>query len=476
MPSPDHIPPMTSPRVRRLCAAAGDGGTGGGVGDRRRGALVGIVEDDPIAGGTLAHRLELEGYEVVWWQTGAAALTGIRTRCPELVVCDILLPDVSGEDVFLNSLPVLTGTPFLFVTAYGQIDQAVRLTKAGAVDYIAKPYALGELLDRIPRLLGNSPHAAGALGESPAMRRIETLLRRVAEIDTSLLLTGESGTGKEVAARFVHQISSRSSAPFMAVNCAAIPSDLIENELFGHERGAFTGAHQRHEGYVERARKGVLFLDEVGDLPLPAQAKLLRLVQERAFTRLGGETVVKSTARLICATNADLERAVEGGWFRQDLYYRINVIPVSVPPLRERPEDILSLAHGFAREFADTFGQTVHGFTPTAEHELLSHAWPGNVRELRNRLERAVALSDGPWIGRDALFPGTSTLPAAASEDMPTLSEVRDVAERRHIRLALDRASGRVDEAARSLGISRSTLFEKMRKLGLRSDESAGPD
>jgi DNA-binding NtrC family response regulator len=435
----------------------------------RRG-VVGVVEDDEVAGGTLAHRLELEGYEVAWWRTGGDAVAGLRSRRPDLVVCDIRLPDFSGEEVFLKSLPDQAGTPFLFVTAFGQVDQAVRLMKAGAVDYIAKPYALGELLDRIPGLLSRAPGASGVLGVSPAMQRLETLLRRVADIETSLLFVGESGVGKEVAARFVHQISARAASPFMAVNCAAIPHDLIESEIFGHERGAFTGAHQRHEGYVERARDGILFLDEVGDLPIAAQAKLLRLVQERTFTRLGGEAVLKSSARILCATNADLERAVTDGRFRRDLYYRIAVIPVIIPPLRERPEEVLSLARSFAREFAETFGQTLHGFTPAAEQQLQSHPWPGNVRELRNRIECAVALSDGPWIGADALFgrPGQAHGPDG---DLPTLSQVREEAERRHILLALERADGRVEDAAKSLGVSRSTLFDKMRRLGLRSAE-----
>jgi DNA-binding NtrC family response regulator len=200
--------------------------------------------------------------------------------------CDIRLPDISGEDVFLRLLPRLGGKPFLFVTAFGQIEQAVRLTKAGAVDYIAKPYALPDLLERIARLIALQPRATSALGASEAMRQVEMLLRRVANIDSSLLFTGESGVGKEVAAQFVHQISTRAKDPFIAVNCAAIPNELIESELFGHEKGAFTGAQARHHGYVERARNGILFLDEIGELPFPMQAKLLRLIQERILPAL----------------------------------------------------------------------------------------------------------------------------------------------------------------------------------------------
>jgi len=435
----------------------------------RERALIGVVEDDPVMGGTLVHRLELERYSAIWWRTGQEALNGLRTARPDLVVCDIRLPDVSGEQVFFSVLRHLGGMPFLFVTAYGQVEQAVRLTKAGAVDYIAKPYALPDLLDRIPRLISQRPGAAGVLGVSQAMRQLELLLRRVADIDSSLLFTGESGAGKEVAARFVHQISARGAAPFMAVNCAAIPHELIESELFGHEKGAFTGAHARHHGYVERARDGFLFLDEVGELPLPVQAKLLRLLEERTFTRIGGEAAIKTSARIVCATNVDLERAVSEGQFRRDLYYRINVIPINVPALRHRPDDVLPLAHAFAREFSEAFDREVHGFTAAAEQDLLSQRWPGNVRELRNRIECAVALAQSGWIGPETLFPDE-----AANSDventLPTLCEARAAAERRHIRMALELAGGRIEEAAKTLGISRSTLFDKMKKLEVRSE------
>jgi DNA-binding NtrC family response regulator len=433
-------------------------------------ASIAIVEDDPVMGGSLAHRLELEGYQVSWWQTGREAIAHLRERVPDLVICDIRLPDVTGEEVFMSVLPDLGGAPVLFVTGFGQIEQAVRLTKAGAVDYIAKPYALGDLLVRIASLLSlrGSPRDSGVLGPSGPMRQAEALLRRVADIDSTILFTGESGVGKEVAARFVHGISARSGAPFMAVNCAAIPAELIESELFGHERGAFTGAHARHEGYVERARDGVLFLDEIGDVPVGIQAKLLRLAQDKVFTRVGGETVLKSDARLMCATNADLEKAVAEGRFRRDLYYRVNVIPVNIPPLRERAADIIPLARRFLEEFAQAFGRTIHGLTPSAEHTLLSHSWQGNVRELRNRTERAVALADAPWIGPELLFPSGRAIGGPAGP-LPSLSEAREHAERHHIRAALAQTSGHIEEAAKLLGVSRSTLFEKMRKLEIRA-------
>ena len=434
---------------------------------RERGRI-GIIEDDTTMGESLVQRLELEGYTPLWWQTGQDALEELIAARPDLVICDILLPDMSGEAVFLRALPRLGSTPFLFVTAHGKIDQAVRLTKAGAVDYLEKPYEITDLLERIARLIAVQPRASGVLGVSDAMRRMELLLTRVADIDSSLLITGESGVGKEVAARFVHRVSRRAKNPFIGVNCAAIPSELIESLLFGHERGAFTSAQARHHGHVERAGTGILFLDEVGELPMPMQAKLLRLIEERAFTRVGGETPIKTGARIICATNANLEAAVAERRFRQDLYFRINVIRVAIPRLRDRSDDILPLAQLFMREFSEAFDRDVHGFTPEAERALLEHPWPGNVRELRNRVEQAVALSLAPRITVEALFAAEAAEPGEAP--FPTLAEVRDRAERHYIRTALAGAGGRVEEAAKLLGVSRSTLFEKLRKLDIRAE------
>ena len=416
-------------------------------------------------------RLELEGYSPLWWQTGRGALDQLPKARPDLVICDIRLPDMNGKDLFLRALPQLGGKPFLFVTAHAQVEDAVFLMKAGAVDYIVKPYVLPDLLGRIARLIKLEPRTAGDLGASEAMRQLEMLLRRVADIDSSLLIIGESGAGKEVAAKFVHQISTRADEPFVAVNCGAIPNDLIESQLFGHERGAFTSAQARHHGYVERARNGILFLDEVGELPMLMQVKLLRLIQERTFTRVGGETAIKTGARIICATNTDLEAAVAEGRFRRDLYYRINVIPVVIPPLRDRSDDILPLAHGFLRDFAKEFRRDVKGFTAEAEQALVNQPWPGNVRQLRNCIERAVALSQAPRIGVDALFQAE----AGDADEAPlaTLAEVRDRAERQHIRAVLADAENRIDEAAKRLGISRSTLFDKMRKLDIRSGSNA---
>jgi DNA-binding NtrC family response regulator len=297
---------------------------------------------------------------------------------------------------------------------------------------------------------------------------VEHLLRRVTDVDSTLLLTGESGVGKEVAAHFVHQVSARAQAPFMAVNCAAIPAELMDSELFGHERGSFTGAHTLHRGYAERAAGGVLFLDEVGEMPLPVQAKLLRLVQERVFFRVGGEKLLPFSARLVCATNADLEQRVREGTFRRDLFYRLNVIPVVIPPLRDRRDDVLPLLQAYLRQYADAFGRPAQCLTPRAEAAALAHDWPGNIRELRNRIERAVALATGPWIGANDLFPEhTADDRFGTDTEWPPLTAVRDESERSHIVATLRRADGQLGKAADLLGVGRTTLWEKMRRLGI---------
>ncbi len=436
-------------------------------------ACVAVVEDDPVMGGSLVQRLALEGYETLWWRRGDEAMAALRRRRPDVLVCDIRLPDMSGEDLFREVLPDLGAAPVLFVTAFAELEQAVRLIRKGADEYITKPFDIEDFLGRIDRLIARHAPATNSpptLGVSAAMREIEELLRRVADVDSSVLLIGESGVGKEVAARFLHQISPHAEAPFMAVNCAAIPSELMESELFGHERGAFTGAHARHEGYAERAGNGILFLDEVGDLPLALQGKLLRLLQERVFTRLGGEDVLAFNARLVCSTNKDLDALVRSGRFRSDLYYRINVIPVVLPPLRDRPDDILPLIRGYIARFAADFNRPVRGLTTIAEEAALAYDWPGNVRELRNRVERAVALAMNPRLGAQDLFPDAGH--GAEVNEMPTLNEVRDLAERRHIKQALERTGGQIAMAAELLGVSRTTLWEKMRKLGLSAKDA----
>ena len=437
-------------------------------------ARIGIVEDDPIMGESLLQRLSLEGSRPVWWQTGAEALVAIGDKRPDVLVCDIRLPDMNGEDLLRQAMPALGQTPVLFITAYADINQAVRLIRAGADDYITKPFAMADFLDRIGRLLAgrwDETLEPATLGVSDAMRTVEALLRRVAPIDSTVLLTGESGVGKEVAAHFLHDISPRAGAPFVAVNCAAVPAELLESEMFGHERGSFTGAHSRHEGYAERAQNGTLFLDEISEMPLPMQAKVLRLVQDQTFFRVGGEDAVPFRARLVCATNADLRARVEEGRFRKDLYYRLDVIHVPIPPLRERRDDIPPLIDHYTVRFALAFDREVRGLTTLAQEATLGHDWPGNVRELRNRVERAVALAEGPWLSICNLFPERGREAGDEGEmppsDVMPLADARAEAERRCIRAALREADGKANAAASLLGISRSTLFEKMRRFGL---------
>ncbi len=445
------------------------------------GCRIGVIEDDPVMGASLLQRLQLEGCDVDWWTSGREAIVSLQGRQHDLVICDIRLPDIGGEMLFQDMVREENAPPFLFITAYGEIDQAVALMRAGAGDYLTKPFAMDVFLDRVKTLLlrrdtadqGGGDQKECPLGSSPAMLAVEQLLRRVAPLDSALLLSGETGAGKEVCAHFVHRISPAAEQPFMAVNCAAIPSELLESELFGHEKGAFSGAHARHLGYAERARAGVLFLDEIADLPLALQGKLLRLLQDRCFNRVGGERPVPFDARLICASNRDLEDEVRQGRFREDLFFRINVIPVTVPPLRDRPADIAALLNRFASELSQAMGRAAIGVSALAEEAALAHDWPGNVRELRNRVERAVALARGTRLMPGDLFPEIEQDQAGAAAGIETLAQVRDAAERRQIQRALRLTDRQVMKAAELLGVSRTTLWEKMRRLKIADDDGA---
>lgn len=432
-------------------------------------ATISVVEDDPIMGESLIQWLSADGYDAHWYRDGTSALAALERIRPDAVICDIRLPDMSGERIHAEVASRQGGVPFLFMTAYGDVPQAVRLMKAGAADYQTKPFDIEQLLTRLRALLAPKADPADAiLGRSSAMRELEQTLRRAADVGSTVLIGGESGAGKEIAARFLHEISPRAAKPFLAVNCAAIPGELLESELFGHERGAFTGANKRHEGYLERAGDGTLFLDEVGELPPPLQPKLLRLLQERRFTRVGGTAELAFKGRIVAATNADLASRVLQGRFRDDLYYRLAVISVIVPPLRERVDDILPLAHLFLSRTSSAFARPVAGFTSLAERALLEHEWPGNVRELANRIERAVALSRGGRVEPADVFPERAGM-AGIEDRPPSLAEARELAERREIISALAAMGGDVALAAQRLGVSRSTLFEKIKRFRIRS-------
>ncbi|MCB1379063.1 MAG: sigma-54-dependent Fis family transcriptional regulator [Alphaproteobacteria bacterium] len=433
------------------------------------GRKVGLVEDDPVMGESLAQSLSLEGGEVVWWTSGEEAYRALKTGAPDAVICDIRLPDMGGQDLFRRLAAATPLPPFLFVTAYGDIDQAVSLMREGAADYVTKPFDVGLVIERVRTLIQRSTaaQAAGALGVSAQMQEVETSLRRVCDLTSPLLLTGETGVGKEVCARLLHTISSRSKEPFVTVNCAAIPQSIIEQELFGF-RGS--GHQAFHRGFAERARGGVLFLDEVGELPVAVQAKLLRLVETREYHRLGGEQPVIFHGRIVCATHNDLQQLIRAGRFREDFFYRISGMTIDIPALRHRSDDIPWLLDLYAERFRAGSAPQKRAVSDLTVEAALDYPWPGNVRELRNRMERAVAMAKSDWIMPGDLFPEYADVSASTESAFATLSEARDMAERRQIERALRETEGHIIEAARLLGVSRTTLWEKMKRLGVHGE------
>lgn len=434
-----------------------------------------LVEDDPTTAGTMSQRLRIEGYGVEVATGAVEAAASLERRVPDLLLSDLHLPDGSGEELFLSQRSRLAGTPVLVMTAYAGVDQAIRLMKAGADDFLVKPVEIQGLLGRVGALMARRvvPAADATLGVSAAIRRVEATVRRAAPSDCSVLLLGETGTGKEVAAKLLHRLSPRAAAPFVAVNCAAIPTELAESEVFGHERGAFTGAAMRRIGCAERAGAGTLFLDEVAELAPGLQAKLLRLLEGREYTRVGGSGTLAFHARVVAATNADLDQRVRDGRFREDLLYRLDVIRIEIPPLRMRRVDIVPLARQFLANASLASARGIRGLDSRAERALEEADWRGNARELRNRVERAAALADGPWVGVDDLLGGTASNGASPAAAVGTLAEAVTDAERRAVSAALAAASGDVEVAAGILGVGRSTLFEKIRKLGLRRSDEA---
>ena len=421
-----------------------------------------VIEDDPIMGQSLVDALELEDFAVELFEDGETALRARAAgAAPDIVACDIRLPGSSGEEVYTALRSAGFAGPVLFMTAYGEIDQAVRLIRGGASDYVTKPFEMKLFLER---LAGLAPQARGAtpLGVSEAMLEIDDLIHRIADQDGPVLITGETGVGKEVAARRLHEVS-RADKPFVAVNCAAIPAELLESELFGYERGAFTGASARHAGYAERARDGVLFLDEIAEMPLALQPKLLRLLEAKSFHRLGSEKATPFKARVVAATNRNVRHAAQAGQFREDLLYRLDMFAIDIPPLRERPDDVEWLLEELVGPASANARRAIRPLSALAIEAARSYSWPGNVRELRFKLERAVVFAQGPALMPADLFPPARIAPRAPSGP---LANIRDAAERRAIDGALRDAGGEMQEAARLLGISRTTLWEKIRRLG----------
>ncbi|MFO7785543.1 MAG: sigma-54-dependent transcriptional regulator [Thermodesulfobacteriota bacterium] len=438
-----------------------------------------VVDDEEAMRESLGAWLQKAGHDVGLAPSGAAALEMLSQRPCDLALVDIKMPGMDGHELLKRIREDYPRVMVVMITAYGSIESAVESMKQGATDYLLKPFDPEHLMLLIEKLvkqkgLMDEYHIMQArlaewdaggfedlLGRSHSMRTVFAHIEEVAQTDTPVLISGETGTGKELVARAIHARSLRTYGPFIAVNCGAVPENLLESELFGHERGAFTGAVKTRLGRLEMANQGTLFLDEVGEIGLPMQVNLLRALEEKRFMRLGGQHEVTSDFRLICATHRDLAELVEDGLIRSDFFYRINVISIMVPPLREREEDIPLLAHHFLHHFAHEMNKPVEGIAPEALRLIEDYDWPGNVRELRNVIERAVVVNrSGTIKAEDLTFlrPREETVPFEG-----TLEQV----EARHIEKTLQNCGWNISEASRILGIHRGTLARRMKKFGL---------
>ncbi|HEX2710965.1 MAG TPA: sigma-54 dependent transcriptional regulator [Candidatus Acidoferrales bacterium] len=455
-----------------------------------------LVEDKNELRAMLRKALERADYTVDDAPDGSAALNKIRSRRYTVVLTDLKLPGCSGLDVLRETKQADPTIPVILITAFGSVEEAVTAMKEGAFDFIQKPVDLDHLKLLVERaaqqqellrenLLLREEYAARygfprIVGEHPSMKETGQQVQRVAATDSTVLLLGESGTGKELFARAIHHLSPRRDHPFVALNCAAIPEGLVENELFGHERGAYTGAGARKVGKIELAHRGTIFLDEIGELPSPIQSKLLRVLEERRFERVGGTQPIDVDVRILAATNKDLSAAVAQKSFREDLFFRISGMPITIPPLRERGDDVLLLSEHFLERFRREFRKQNLSMTEEAKTRLATYPWPGNVRELQNAIERAVILSDGQAIGAAALQlpaarPAAGQIPAGMLDDHfhweGTLEEVTQRAlqhlERFKIETALRECKWNKTRAAEKLGVSYKTLLNKIRSLGL---------
>jgi len=466
-------------------------------------AQVLIVDDDHQLRMSFERLLAAEGFETRTASSGEAGIAAVREALPDVVIMDVRMPGLSGLEAYAAMREIEPRLPVIIMTAYGTTDIAIEATKMGAFDYILKPFDIPDILKLLDKAVtaGRSMRnrvAVGAeadaaateaiVGRSPSMQELYKAIGRVAPTDATVLIRGESGTGKELVARAVYQHSLRADKPFLVINCVAIPETLLESELFGYEKGAFTGAASRKVGKIEQANHGTVFLDEIGDMPLSIQAKLLRLLQEQNVERLGGRQVIPVDVRIIAATNRDLEAAVRDGLFREDLYYRLKVVTLALPPLRERPDDIPLLARYFLASHARDMGQTDPGLSPEALALLGARPWPGNVRELSNTLKKALIFNRGAPLGpdevqkaageplREGAVAGESLDEAVArfvrqeltSGREGVFEELMDHFGLRIIREALEATGGNRTQAARLLGLSRPTLIAKIEKYGLR--------
>jgi len=434
-----------------------------------------VVDDEAIVRESLHDWLSDAGYQVFTAENGPKALEIVRREKLGIVIADLVMPGMDGIELMRRAKEIQPKIEVIIITAYGSVTTAIAAMKEGAYDYIEKPFCpeRAELLVKklaehqqlvdenlsLRQKLEDHYRFENIIARSSKMQRVIELLKVVAKSNATVLIIGESGTGKELVARAIHSQSHRRSKPFVAVSCAALPESLLESELFGHERGSFTGAYAQKKGKFESANGGTLFLDEVGEMSANIQVHLLRVLEEKEFTRVGGNELIKADVRVVSATNKDLRRAIEEGEFREDLYYRLNVVTIELPPLRDRKEDIPILAEYFLDKFVLENQKEVAGFSPEATEFLLSYDWPGNVRELENSIERAVILARDSLITAGDL-PHENMLAARSASIEKDLREV----EKGHILNVLREADGNYSKAARILGISRMTLYKKVRQ------------
>lgn len=447
-----------------------------------------IVDDEPGIRQSLSGVLEDEGMVAVAVGDGERCLQELARNAYDVVLLDVWLPGMDGMEVLtrLQELPAESRPMVVMISGHGNIETAVKATKLGAFDFLEKPLTIQKVtvvvknafqqkrLEReVERLRENEDHCPQIIGDSVPMKALRQQLALMAGTNGRVLIYGESGTGKELVAHAIHALSQRHTEPFVEVNCAAIPEDLIESELFGHRKGVFPGAGEDKIGKLQRADGGTLFLDEVGDMSLKTQAKVLRSLDEQKFEPVGAADSIRVDVRVIAATNKNLEDEIERGNFREDLFYRLNVIPFAVPPLRERLEDVPLLANHFLREFTTAYGRKPKELTPEAYRILQDYYWPGNVRELRNLMERIVIMN--PQVRVDArhipLSPTRRTVLERATPQFASLQEVREAAERDYILKKLDEANGNVTRTAELLGLERSNLYRKMKSLGIAPKE-----
>ena len=447
-----------------------------------------IVDDEPLIRQSLAGVLEDEGYQTRAVETGEECLEEIARSSYDLVLLDVWLPGIDGLETLtrLQEIPFVSRPVVVIISGHGTIETAVKATKLGAFDFLEKPLTIEKvsvvvknalqqrkLELELERFKEDDRSKLQIIGESVPMKALRQQLALMAATNGRVLIYGESGTGKELVAHAIHSSSARASEPFVEVNCAAIPEDLIESELFGHRKGTFPGALEDKTGKLQKADGGTLFLDEVGDMSLKTQAKVLRSLEEQRFEPVGAETSIQVDVRVVAATNKNLEDEIERGNFREDLFYRLNVIPFYVPPLRERVEDVPLLAEHFLREFTMAYGRRPKELTPEAYEVLREHRWPGNVRELRNLMERIVIMN--PQARVDArhipLANGKRNVIERPAERFGSLHDVRAAAEREYILKTLDETKGNVTKTAELLGLERSNLYRKMKTLGIAPKE-----